>query len=193
MVGSISEMSTDLLRDSLSGKVVLVTGGGSGIGAAIAEAFGRYGAKVGIHYYRSDFQRVSACTARICAAGGEAFPLQADLSSCAAVKKMIDQTIEHFGKLNILVNNAGSMVDRRRLEDVDDDFIDQVFNLNARSVVTACRAVLPGFIMQGGGSIINVSSISARTGGSPGSSIYSSSKAFVRESLPTMLFRSWIC
>ncbi|MDX2494836.1 MAG: SDR family oxidoreductase [Desulfuromusa sp.] len=176
---SLNGVPTDLLRNDLSEKVVLISGGGSGIGAAIAEAFGRYGAKVGIHYHHSDFQVVLECATRICAAGGEAFPLQADLSSSSAVKKMIDKTIEHFGRLNILVNNAGSMVDRRRLEDVDDDFIDQVFNLNARSVVTACHTVLPAFAAQGGGCIVNVSSISASTGGSPGSSVYSASKAFV--------------
>ncbi|MCD6581164.1 MAG: glucose 1-dehydrogenase [Desulfuromusa sp.] len=175
----MSEAQTDLLRADFSGKVVLVTGGGSGIGAAIAEAFGRYGAKVGIHYHHSDKQAVSASVANIRAVGGEAFSIQADLNSTHGVKKMIEQTIEHFGPLDILVNNAGSMVARRRLEEVDDDFIDQVFNLNARSVVTACHTALPGFIAQGGGCIINVSSISARTGGSPGSSIYSASKAFV--------------
>jgi len=71
------------------------------------------------------------------------------------------------------------MVGRRRLAEVDDDFIDQVFDLNARSVATACRAALPIFSQQKSGCIINVSSISARTGGSPGSSIYSASKAFV--------------
>jgi len=175
----MSENQTDLLRADLSGKVVLVTGGGSGIGAAIAEAFGRHGAKVGIHYHESDEQVVSAQIAKICAAGGTAFPLLADLTSSEAVRKIVGKTIEYFGRLDILINNAGSMVARRRLEDIDDTFIDQVFNLNARSVVVACQAVLPEFVKQGGGSILNVSSISARTGGSPGSSIYSASKAFV--------------
>ncbi|MDX2481145.1 MAG: glucose 1-dehydrogenase [Desulfuromusa sp.] len=173
------ENQIDLLRTDLSGKVVLVTGGGSGIGAAVAETFGRYGARVGIHYHRSEKQVVSECAVRICVAGGAALSLQADLTSSQAVKSLIDKTVDHFGRLDILINNAGSMVSRRRLEDVDDDFIDQVFNLNARSVVTACRTVLPGFTAQGGGCIINVSSISARTGGSPGSSIYSASKSFV--------------
>ncbi len=175
----MSENQTDLLRADLSGKVVLVTGGGSGIGAAIAEAFGRHGARVGIHYHESDEQVVSAQIAKICAAGGTAFPLPADLTSSEAVRKIVGKTIEHFGRLDILINNAGSMVARRRLEDIDDTFIDQVFNLNARSVVVACQAVLAEFVRQGGGSILNVSSISARTGGSPGSSIYSASKAFV--------------
>ncbi len=169
----------DLIRTDLAGKAVLVTGGGSGIGAALAAAFGLHGARVGIHYHRSDEQAVSGLVARICAGGGSAFPVQADLTSSRSVKWVVDKTIEHFGRLDILVNNAGSMVARRRLEEVDDDFIDRVFDLNARSVVTACRAVLPGFTAQGGGAIINVGSISARTGGSPGSSIYSASKAFV--------------
>ena len=75
------EKQTDLLRADLSGKVVLVTGGGSGIGAAIAEAFGQYGAKVGIHYHRSNKAAVSDLVARISAAGGEAFSLQGDFNS----------------------------------------------------------------------------------------------------------------
>jgi 3-oxoacyl-[acyl-carrier protein] reductase len=112
-------------------------------------------------------------------AGGDAFSLQADFNSRQAVANTIEQVTIHYGRLDILINNAGSMVGRRQLEEVDDDFIDQVFDLNARSVVTACRAVLPVFTQQKSGCIINVSSISARTGGSPGSSIYSASKAFV--------------
>ncbi|MEE4254762.1 MAG: SDR family oxidoreductase [Desulfuromusa sp.] len=175
----MSEQQIDLLRNDLRGKVVLITGGGSGIGAAIAEAFGRYGANVGIHYHSSDSELVAKTVEKISAGGGNAFSLQADLSSSSAVRGVIEKTSKHFGRLDILVNNAGSMVARHRLEEVDDDFIDQVFNLNARSVVTACQAALPGFAAQGSGCIINVSSISARTGGSPGSSIYSASKAFV--------------
>jgi 3-oxoacyl-[acyl-carrier protein] reductase len=169
----------DLFRTELRGKAVLVTGGGSGIGAAIAEAFGRQGAKVAIHYWHSEEQRVAALMERICLAGGEAFCLQADFSSSPAVSACLGQVAARFGRLDILVNNAGSMVARRALEETDDEFIDQVFNLNARSVVTACRAAVPIFTRQGGGCIINLSSISARTGGSPGSAIYSAAKAFV--------------
>ncbi|MDH3809550.1 MAG: SDR family oxidoreductase [Desulfuromonadales bacterium] len=170
---------TDLLKADLCGKVVLVTGGGSGIGAAIAEAFGAHGAKVGIHFHGSREQAVAERIKRISSAGGDAFSLQADFRSSQAVAETIEQVAAHFGRLDILINNAGSMVGRRRLAELDDDFIDQVFDLNARSVATACRASLPIFSQQKSGCIINVSSISARTGGSPGSSIYSASKAFV--------------
>jgi 3-oxoacyl-[acyl-carrier protein] reductase len=169
----------DVLKADLCGKVVLVTGGGSGIGAAIAEAFGAHGAKVGIHFHGSREQAVAEVIKRIRSAGGDAFSLQADFRSSQAVAETVEQVAAHFGRLDILINNAGSMVGRRRLAEVDDDFIDQVFDLNARSVATACRASLPTFRQQKSGCIINVSSISARTGGSPGSSIYSASKAFV--------------
>ena len=175
----MQKKQTNLLKYDLCGKVVLVTGGGSGIGAAIAEAFGRHGAKVGIHHYRSDGQVVSALVERIRVAGGEAVAIQADFSTSLAIAGTIERVVAHFGRLDILLNNAGSMVARRHLEALDDDFITQVFDLNARSVVTACRTALPHFINQGGGCIINVSSISALTGGSPGSSVYSASKAFV--------------
>ncbi len=169
----------DSLKADLCGKVVLVTGGGSGIGAAIAEAFGAHGAKVGIHFHGSREQAVAERIKRISAAGGDAFSLQADFRSSQAVAETIEQVAAHFGRLDILINNAGSMVGRRRLAELDDDFIDQVFDLNARSVATACQASLPIFSQQKSGCIINVSSISARTGGSPGSSLYSASKAFV--------------
>ena len=176
---TLPEQQTNILRADLCGKVALVTGGGSGIGAAIAEALGHHGVRVGVHYHHTDEQAVSALVERIRTTGGEAFSLQADFSSSQAVSDTIEQTVKHFGRLDILVNNAGSMVARKNLEDVEDEFISQVFDLNARSVVTACRAAVPVFTQQGSGCIINVSSISARTGGSPGSSIYSASKAFV--------------
>lgn len=172
-------MQTDLLKSELCGKVVLVTGGGSGIGAAIASGFGLQGAKVGIHYHRTDELKIQKLVNAIRSAGGEALPLQADFTSSQTVEKTIAAVASHFGRLDVLVNNAGSMVARRRLEELDDDFIAQVFDLNARSVVTACRCALPYFTRQKAGCIINVSSISARTGGSPGSSVYSASKAFV--------------
>jgi len=163
------------LRD----KVVFVTGGGSGIGAAISEGFGRCGARVGVHFHQTGRTQISALKKRINAVGAEVATFQGDLTSVAACNAVVQQVVEHFGRLDVLINNAGSMVARRRLEEIDDQFLDQVFDLNARSVVTTCRAVLPVFIQQGSGCIVNVSSISARTGGSPGSSIYSASKAFV--------------
>ena len=175
----MSGAQTDLLRSELDGKVVLVTGGGSGIGAAIAEGFGCHGAKVAIHYHRTAEQNIEKQAETIRSAGGEALPLSADFTSSEAVAETINAVISHFGRLDILINNAGSMVARRQLAEIDDDFIDQVFALNARSVVTACRCALPIFTRQSSGCIINVSSVSARTGGSPGSSVYSASKAFV--------------
>ena len=175
----MSENRGDVLRAELQGKVVLVTGGGSGIGAAIAMAFGDQGARVAIHYHGSEWQAISNLVERISAAGGEAFSIQADFHSSHAVADTIASVVAHYGQLDILVNNAGSMVARRRLEEVDDDFVAEVFSLNAHSVIAACRAALPIFTRQGGGCIINLSSISARTGGSPGSSVYSAAKAFV--------------
>ena len=178
--GEISMLEQfDLIRQDLAGKVVLVTGGGSGIGAAFSEAFGRYGAKVAVHAHKTGQRQLSALIDRIKAAGGAACLFKGDLSTGSACQDLIAEVTGHFGRLDVLINNAGSMVARHPLENVDDEFLDQVFNLNARSVVATSRAALPIFTRQGGGCIINVSSISARTGGSPGSSVYSAAKAFV--------------
>lgn len=163
----------------LAGKVVVVTGGGSGIGAALARGFGRCGSRVFIHYHRSGSQRIAELSAAIEVDGGEAQSLAADLTTAAGCSALVEAIREGYGRLDVLVNNAGSMVARRRLEELDDAFLDRVFDLNARSVVRLSQAALPFFDRQGQGCIINFSSISGRTGGSPGSSVYSASKAFV--------------
>jgi len=162
----------------LRGKVVLVTGAGSGIGSALAEAFAHCGVRLVMHCHQSgtEAERRAAEYRQL---GCEVLLLTGDFTHSADVAAVTEAALKQFGRIDVLVNNAGSMVARRPIAEVDDSFIDEVFNLNARSVVTACRCVVPGFVAQGGGVIINVSSISARTGGSSGSSIYSASKAFV--------------
>ncbi|MCK8516691.1 glucose 1-dehydrogenase [Methylonatrum kenyense] len=161
----------------LEGKVALVTGGSRGIGAAAARWLGQAGMRVMVHCHQTR-DGAETVAADIRDAGGEADLVCADVRKAADVERMVAETVERFGGLQVLVNNAGSMVGRTPIEEIDDAFIDAVFDLNARSVIHATRAATPHLAEQGG-AIINVSSISARNGGSPGSSLYSASKAFV--------------
>lgn len=170
-------MTETVSAPGLQGKTVLVTGGGKGIGAAVVRGFAASGARVVIHCHRSR-EGADALAGEIEAGGGEAAVVQADITADGEPGRLVREAVQRFGRLDVLVNNAGAMVDRRRLEDVDDAFIDEVMDLNVRPVVHACRAAV-GALADTGGCIINVSSISARTGGSPGSSIYSAAKAFI--------------
>lgn len=160
----------------LAGKRVIVTGGATGIGAAASQAFLEAGCHVLIHclHGKAEAQAIAAG-----ARSGMAHIHSADLTENGAAGHLIETAVETLGGVDVLVNNAGGMVGRRPLETIDDEFIDAVFDLNVRSLIHACAAVTPVMRQAGGGSIINVSSISARSGGSPGSAIYSGSKAFV--------------
>lgn len=164
--------------EDLKGKVVLVTGSSTGIGAAAARAFGQNKARVVVHYNRS-VKEAQAVVQDIMQAGGEAVTMQADVTRTAAIADLVRRTVEHFGRIDVLVNNAGDLVGRRPLADINDDYFDQVIYLNARSMMVACREAAPHMRRQGGGCIINVTSVAARHGGGPGSVMYAAAKGFV--------------
>jgi 3-oxoacyl-[acyl-carrier protein] reductase len=158
--------------DDLKGKAVLVTGGVTGIGGAASLAFAACGARV-LAQYLGGGEEMKA----IEAAGIATMKL--DLTEAGAAQKLINEAMRRFGRLDVLVNNAGSLVARTNLEDLDDDLIDRIFDLNCRQLIHCCRIAADQMKKQGSGNIINVSSIAARNGGGPGASVYGAAKAFV--------------
>jgi 3-oxoacyl-[acyl-carrier protein] reductase len=164
--------------DDLQGKVALVTGASTGIGAAVAREFARLGAKVAVHYNASA-DAAAAVVADIRKAGGEAVALKADARDSSQVRRLVADTVERFGRLDILVNNAGALVRRVPIDQFDEAHFDEVIDLNVRSAMVATSAAVPHMRRQGGGNIIFVTSIAARNGGGPGASVYASSKGYV--------------
>lgn len=167
------------MLDDLKGLRALVTGSSTGIGAAVAKAYAGNGMRVVVHYKSSEAE-ANAVAAEIRAAGGEAHVLQADVADSAQAVDLVNKAADKLGGLDVLVNNAGALVKRTPIAEIEDEFFDSVVDLNVRSVVMASKAALP-YLKQSGGkaSVINLSSIAARNGGGPGSSLYASSKAFV--------------
>jgi 3-oxoacyl-[acyl-carrier protein] reductase len=167
----------NLTIPDLAGRAVLVTGGSTGIGAALVEAYAAQGCKVGLHYNASK-DAAEAVATRARADGGDVFVIKGDLSVSGETRRVVDETAAYFGRLDGLVNNAGGMVARVTYADMTDAHYDRVMDLNARSVVIAVQAALP-HLKREGGFIINTSSVAARNGASNGAGIYGSSKAFV--------------
>lgn len=161
----------------LEGKVFLVTGGSTGIGAAVARALGEQGAAVAVHYNASE-QDARAVVGDIEKAGAKGFLVAGDVSSHDEAVAVVTRAAEHFGRLDGLINNAGAMLGRIRIEDSDEAHDRAVTDLNALSVLWCSRAALP-WLKKQGGVIVNTTSIAARNGGGPGAVIYASTKAFV--------------
>jgi 3-oxoacyl-[acyl-carrier protein] reductase len=162
----------------LKSKVVLVTGASTGIGAATAKGFAANGARVMVHYNASKAE-AGAVVAEIIAGGGEAALVQGNISDRSVPARIVADTVKHFGRIDVLINNAGGMLGRKWLGEMDDAHYDRVMDLNVWSVVAFMREVAPLMKAQGGGNIINVSSIAARHGGGGGSVLYASAKGFV--------------
>jgi 3-oxoacyl-[acyl-carrier protein] reductase len=165
--------------EDLKGLGALVTGASTGIGAAVARAYAARGMRVAVHFNSSAAQ-AEAVVADIRAAGGEAFALQGDVRDSAAIRRVVAEAAERLGAIDVLVNNAGSLVRRAPIAEFDDALFDEVLHVNARSVLAFCREVVP--LMRGrgrGGSIVNVSSVAARNGGGPGAYLYAGAKGFV--------------
>ena len=162
----------------LAGKVVFITGASTGIGAAAARAFGARGAQVAVHYNRSATE-AEAVAADIRKSGSKAMTVGADVLDSDAIARSVRDVVAQFGRIDVLINNAGSLVKREALENISDAMFDEIVHINARSVVAFSRNVIPLMRKQGGGNIINVTSVAARHGGGPGALIYAASKGFV--------------
>ncbi|MGD0354725.1 MAG: glucose 1-dehydrogenase [Dehalococcoidia bacterium] len=168
----------DLSKFSLKGKTAVVTGGGRGIGKAIAIGFAKAGAKVAITSRKVD--DLEATAAEIKSFGGVAFPIQSHLGKMDEIRKMVDAAMEKLGgRIDILVNNAGASPNTLSVLDSDERLWETIMNLNLRGLYFTSQAVAKIMKNQGGGSIINIASID---GFKPefGVSVYSISKAGVR-------------
>ena len=161
----------------LDGKVAIVTGAAVGMGRAIAVAYGGEGAKVVVNYSKSE-KEAEETAAQVRAAGGEAVAIRADVSKDGEVRAMVEQTIERFGRIDVLVNNAGitAHVPLPDLEALDDEIWDRLYDVNVKGAFFCARAVTEQMRKQGGGKIINFGSVAGQR---PfGSSIaYATSKA----------------
>jgi 3-oxoacyl-[acyl-carrier protein] reductase len=159
----------------LKGKLALVTGASSGIGRAAAQALAINGAHVVINFHRND-AGAEAARSQITNAGGKASVIRADVTQSGEVQSLVGQTVAEFGPIDILVNNAGSLIERLKILELTEERWDQVIDLNLKSAFLCCRAVAASMMERKTGTIVNVSSIAGRNGGSLGSIHYSAAK-----------------
>ena len=161
----------------LQNKIAIVTGGSRDIGKYISKKLAAEGAKVVINYFSNEEQAKNTL-AEIKNAGGEASIVKGDMTKLADVQKVVETTLELYGsEIHILVNNAGGLVARKTLSEMDEDFFNQVIRLNLNSTFLMTKAVVPHMIS--GSSIVNIASQAGRDGGGQGSSAYSTSKGAV--------------
>jgi 3-oxoacyl-[acyl-carrier protein] reductase len=166
----------------LHGKRALVTAGAQGIGLAISRQLLAAGCDLFVHYHRSaDAARGLEVEAR--GLGRRYAHAAADLTQSPECQRLIDDAVKFLGGLDVLVNNAGSLVARRTLAEADDVFWAEVMSLNVGSAHRVTRAATPHLIAAantgGGASIVNLSSLAGRKGGHPGSLAYSTAKGAI--------------
>jgi 3-oxoacyl-[acyl-carrier protein] reductase len=167
------------MAKDLAGKVVLITGASTGIGAAAARAFADVGARVIVHYNASR-EAAEQVVSGIKGAGGQAVAVGGDVTSEADVKRIVAESLAAFGgRLDVLINNAGGMLGRVKIEDYALEHINRVLALNCTQVALFMREVVPVMRKQKSGNVINVTSIAARHGGGGGAILYAGSKGFV--------------
>ena len=139
----------------LDGKVAIVTGASKGIGAGIAERLATDGASVVVNYSRS-VKEAGALVSKITASGGVAFAVQADVSQPEDITRLIGATVERFGRLDILINNAG-IYEFGGLDSITPEHIDRQYNLNVKGLILTTQAAVRVFPAEGG-VVVNISS-----------------------------------
>lgn len=167
------------MSDRLQNKCVLITGGGSGIGKSIAKTFAQEGAKVAICGRTAGTLEETA--REIKALGGEVLDLVCDVAERAQVEQMATRLRDHFGQLDVLVNNAGVRASIGTVEDLTEQEWQQTFDIDAKGSWLCAKHLIPLMREAGGGSIIMISSVSAHVG-QPRQGCYNAAKA-AQESL----------
>ena len=161
----------------LAGKSALVTGASRGLGRATALLFAREGAAVAVNYAeRGD--AAEEVVAAIHQAGGQALAVRADVASQPEVAAMVTQALDAFGRLDVLVNNAG-VSHPGSLLTLDETRLDEMIGVNLKGVVHCCRAVAPGMIERRSGKIVNIASIAGLGTALPNTTPYAATKAAV--------------
>ncbi|HEU5319392.1 MAG TPA: SDR family NAD(P)-dependent oxidoreductase [Methylomirabilota bacterium] len=157
------------------GRVVLVTGAARGIGRAVARGFAREGARVAA--LDLDGAGAEAVAREAAAQGRDALPLKTDVTAPAEVRHAVETVLAHWGRVDVLVNNAGGFSVIRRTEDIPDEEWEAVFRFNVASAFLCAKAVLPGMRRQRAGAIVNMSSVAGRAGAVTVTSHYAAAKA----------------
>jgi 3-oxoacyl-[acyl-carrier protein] reductase len=162
----------------LKGKVALVSGASSGIGAATARVLAASGARVVLGYFQNE-KGAKSTAATIAQGGGTALAVKSDVRTAAGCLGLVNAAVEAFGPIDILVNNAGSLVKRQKILELTEESWDDVMNLNLKSAFLCTQAVAKSMMERKTGNIINVGSIAGRNGGSAGAGAYATAKAGV--------------
>jgi 3-oxoacyl-[acyl-carrier protein] reductase len=160
---------------SLQGRVAVVTGAGRGIGAATSQLLARAGAHVAL--LDRDAAGVTRTAEAIGVAGGEALPFTNDITDSFAVERTLDRVVEEWGRLDVLVNNAGELREAP-LDDLTDDDLEESLDINLRGTLVCTRAAVPLMMTRGSGRVLSAASMSTRIG-AVGLTAYAASKAAV--------------
>jgi 3-oxoacyl-[acyl-carrier protein] reductase len=159
----------------LTGKVALITGASSGIGAATAAVFADLGAKVAIGFL-GNAAGAEKTRDEITKAGGTAIAIRADVRKAESIHTLFQTVHAQLGPIDILVNNAGSLVERQRILEITEERWNDIMALNLTSAVLCSQAVAHSMIERKRGAIINIVSIAGRNGGGPGAGAYATAK-----------------
>ena len=169
---------TNFMKDKLINKNVLITAGAQGIGESITKHFIDSGANVAIHYFSSS-DTAKELEEYAVGKGQKAVIISGDLTKESDADTLVQKTVAALGGIDILINNAGSLVARRLLEEMQTEFWHKVMDINLTSMMFVSRAATPHLIKNENSSIVNLASLAGRKGGHAGSLAYSTSKGAI--------------
>src|SRR5512132_20853 len=164
------------MRNNIEGKVIVITGASSGLGEASARLLSTQGASVVLGARRQD--RIQSLADELTRSGGKALAIATDVTHCDQVKKLVDAAVQAFGRIDVMINNAGLMP-QSLLERLKIDEWDRMIDVNIKGVLYGIAAALPYMKQQKAGHIINVSSVAGHEVG-PGFAVYAATKHAVR-------------